>query len=70
MAIKSYVVVEIVKNDHTYEFRMPVGVPYGEAYDAAYEALNTIVELAKNAAESAKPQDKEQAEAVTAELAN
>jgi hypothetical protein len=71
MTIKSFVTIEVVKNDHTFVFQLPVGAPYGEAYDAAYEVLQNIVELAKNAAEAAKPKaDEPTAEAVAAELAN
>lgn len=55
MNVKSFVVIEIEKNDNRFSFMMPVGAPFGEAYDACYEALNHIVEFSKKAAEQAKP---------------
>ena len=57
MDIKSYIDLEIVKNDRTYHFFMPVGSPFGEAYDAAFEALTKITDLAKQAVETAKPKE-------------
>lgn len=58
MDIKTYVDIEIVKNERVYRFAMPVGAPFGEAYDAAFEALNKVSELMKQAAESAaRPQE-------------
>ena len=71
MDIKSYVDVEIKKNDRVYHFLMPVGAPFGEAYDAAFESLTSITEMAKNAVEQAKPKEAGEAaaEPVEAELA-
>lgn len=57
---KAAVLLEVNKNDHLYQFVMPVGAPFGEAYDAAYEVLNVIVQMAKEAAEKAKPSTPEQ----------
>ena len=73
MTIKSYVAIEVVKGERTFSFQMPNGSPYGEAYDAAYEVLNNIIELAKQAADTAKPKsptDEPAATAVEAEVAN
>jgi hypothetical protein len=52
---KGAVILEVTKGDNRYEFVMPIGAPFGEAYDAAFQALMTITEMAKNAAEAAKP---------------
>lgn len=69
MNVKSYIDIEIVKNERVYHFFMPVGAPFGEAYDAAFESLTSITEMAKNAVEMAKPKDEEgkpvEAEVVT-----
>lgn len=74
MNVKSYVDVEIVKNERVYHFLMPVGAPFGEAYDSAFEVLSSITEMAKNAAEQARPVDAEGKPAdsavVDAELVN
>lgn len=65
MNLKSYVDIEVTKGERTYHFLMPVGSPFGEAYDASFECLTNITELAKQAAEQAKP--KEGSEATTEE---
>ena len=73
MNVKSFVTLEVIKNDHVFTFNMPIGVPYGEAYDAAYECLQNITELAQKAADAAKPQEvpaDSQATPVEAEVAN
>ena len=57
MDLKSCVYLEITKNERTYYFYMPVGAPFGEAYDAAFEALTSITELAKQAADNARPKE-------------
>ena len=62
MDIKSFISVEVTKNERTYHFYMPVGAPFGEAYDAAFEVLNSITEMAKQAVEKAKPQEDESVE--------
>ena len=54
MDIRSHVVIEIKKEDHTFSFHMPLGAPFGKAYDAAYEVLQHIVDLSKKAADQAK----------------
>lgn len=54
MDIRSHVVIEIKKEDHTFSFSMPLGAPFGKAYDAAYEVLQHIVELSRKAADQAK----------------
>ena len=55
--IKSFVTVEVEKNDKTFLFLMPVGAPLGEAYDAAFEVLQELVARSKEAADSVKQQD-------------
>ena len=57
MDIRSYIDVEVKKNEHVYHFLMPVGVPFGEAYDASFEVLTSITEMARNAAEQARPKE-------------
>lgn len=57
MDLRSYVDVEVKKNDRVYHFFMPVGAPYGEAYDAAFDALTSITDLAKQAVEQARPKE-------------
>ena len=57
MDVKSYVDVAVSKNDRLYHFYMPVGAPFGEAYDASFEVLSGITEMAKQAAENARPKD-------------
>lgn len=53
MNIKSVVSIEITKDDRKYSFNMEVGSPFGEAYDAAFDVLQHIVNLSKQAADSA-----------------
>jgi hypothetical protein len=53
--MKSVIVIEIVKNERTYGFNIPVGAPFGEAYDACHEALQEILQLAQQAVQQAKP---------------
>ena len=60
MDIRSYVDVEVKKNDRVYHFYMPVGAPFGEAYDASFEMLSSITEMAKQAAENARPKEAEE----------
>ena len=59
MDLRSNVVIEIKKNDNVFQFVMPMGSPFGEAYDAAFQCLSKIIEMAKEAAEKAKPKDEE-----------
>jgi hypothetical protein len=70
MDVKSYVDVVVTKNDRVYHFYMPVGAPFGEAYDASFEVLSGITEMAKQAAENARPKDVDATptEAVPAEI--
>jgi len=63
MIADSRVVLKVEKNDHTYEFHMPMGVNYGETYDAAFQILGDILKLAQQAADAAK-----RAPEVTAEI--
>jgi len=62
MNLRSMVTVEIIKNERTYTFSIPVGAPFGEAYDAANETMLAVLDMAKNNAEQAK-QAKEQPQA-------
>lgn len=57
MNIKSAVVIEVEKGEHTFMFSMPLGCPLGTAYDAAFQVLRDIVELSKNAVEQVKQPD-------------
>lgn len=54
MNIKSQIVIEVTKDDHTFSFAMPLGAPFGKAYDAAHDVLMEIIEYSKRAAEQAK----------------
>lgn len=42
MEVKSYVVIEVVKEGTTYSFSMPQGASYGQARDAAIEVLQQV----------------------------
>lgn len=55
MNVQSMVVIEIERNGRLYTFSMPVGAPYGEAYDAAFEALQSVLDMARQSAERARP---------------
>ena len=64
MDMKSAVILEATKGENRqFQFVMPVGAPFGECYDACFEMLNKITELAKQAAESAKPAEEKAADA-------
>ena len=54
---KALISIEVEKNEHKYEFIMPVGVPFGEAYDVSFEVLNKITEMAKIAKEKARREE-------------
>jgi hypothetical protein len=56
MNIKSAVIIEIEKGGKIYQFIMPMGAPLGEAYDAAFEVLRGVVDMSRQAMESAKPE--------------
>lgn len=60
MNIRSQVSIEIIKDDHTFTFTMPVGAPFGKAYDAAYDVLQQIIEFSKKAADQAKQNPEQQ----------
>lgn len=60
MNLRSAIIIEVVKNERTYQLTLPVGAPYGEAYDATFEILGKILELAQAATEQAKGQQPEQ----------
>ena len=47
----------IKEGDHEFIFLMPYGSPIGSAYNAAHKVLVELTEIAKNAAEKAKPVD-------------
>ena len=57
---RAMISMEIVKNERTYTFLMPIGSPYGEAYDAAFEFLGSILKQSQDAvskAEQVKEED-------------
>ncbi|HXB10858.1 MAG TPA: hypothetical protein VNZ45_02645 [Bacteroidia bacterium] len=66
MELTNKICFSVEKESRTYEFHLPAGAPYGEAYDAAFQFLAKVSEMAKEAAEAQKPQDKQ--EEVAAEL--
>ena len=55
MDLKSVILLEVVKNERTYRFEMPIGAPYGECYDVAFQVLGKISELSKEAVEKVAP---------------
>lgn len=61
MPLKTAVSIEVTKNEHVYEFNMPLGVPLGEAYDAAFEVLKELTDLARQATDKAQPKEEEKA---------
>lgn len=56
----AYVHLTVEKEGRKYMFMMPIGAPLGEAYDACFEALGEIIKISKEAADRAKPKDKEE----------
>lgn len=60
---RTYVNLEIVKNDKSYILSVPFGANYQDCYDAAIEIANNIVEISKQAQEqSEKQKDEPQAQ--------
>ncbi len=57
MNVQASVNIIIEKGERKYSFSMPVGAPFGEAYDAAFEALVKVSDMAKEAAENARPKE-------------
>lgn len=53
---KGMLAIEIEKGERLYQFLMPIGAPIGEAYDSVHECLQELLDMAKLAAENAKPQ--------------
>lgn len=51
---KTYVQLEIIKNDKSYIFSVPFGSSYQDCYDAAIEISNNIVQISKEAQEQAE----------------
>ena len=43
-----------------FAFEMPVGAPIGTAYNVGFEVLEVIMDMAKQAAENAKPKNVEE----------
>jgi hypothetical protein len=39
MDVKSYVAIEVTREDRVYKIYMPVGAPFGEVYDVLREML-------------------------------
>jgi hypothetical protein len=62
MDVKTFVTIEIRKNDRVFSFNMPAGSPFGEAYDACYETLGHIIEFSQKAAEQARQAQTEDGE--------
>ena len=56
MDLRSYVSIEVKKNDRVYSYLMPVGAPFGEAYDAAFEVLQSVLDMAKKSSEQINKQ--------------
>jgi hypothetical protein len=61
MEIKPSVIFEIKKDDKLFQFIVPEGTNVGMAYAAAHELLLKFIELAKEAADRAKPQEEPKA---------
>jgi hypothetical protein len=60
MEVKTHVHFAIDKDERKYVFSLPAGGTLGEAYDAAYQVLEKILEMSKEAADKAKPSEKDQ----------
>lgn len=59
MNLRSEIVIEIIKNNNTYRFSVPVGVPFGDCHAVALEAAQVIVDMAKQYEEQMKEQEKQ-----------
>ena len=57
MEVKTYIIIEVEKDGHTFSFSLPAGAPFGKAYDACFETLQHIIEFSKKAAEGMKQAD-------------
>jgi len=57
MTIKSFIAIEVTKNDRLYQFFIPAGAPYGETYDALFKCLEDVSEMQKLSIEQAKSQN-------------
>lgn len=55
MELKSSVIMEVKRNDFTFNLELPVGAPLGDAYEAVLEMLSKIVEMAKESVEKNRP---------------
>lgn len=54
MKANNYFELVSTKNERSYRYLMPVGVPLGEAYDALIEIAGDIVSISKQQVESLK----------------
>jgi len=57
MSLQSSIIVEVKKNEKTYTFHMPYGVPLQDCYDASLEVTKEIVEFSKRMDEQKKAQE-------------
>jgi len=55
MEIKQVVVIQVTKDEHTFQFYMPLGSSWGKAIDASFEILSEVQKMAANAVNTAKP---------------
>lgn len=60
MKASNYFQLESTKNEHSYRFLMPVGVPLGEAYDAVIEIAGDLVSIINQQIENSKPKKPEE----------
>lgn len=54
MNLRSEIIIEIIKNERTYRFSMPVGATFVECIDTAKETVEAVLDMAKQAEEQAK----------------
>lgn len=62
MNLKSSVIMEVIKNERTYMFVLPVGAPIGEAYDVAFDFLTSIIDMSKKAVDNTRQETTPQGE--------
>ena len=63
MNLRSEIIIEIIKNERTYRFSMPVGATFAECAQVSLEVTKAIDEMAKEAEARAKAQKAEEVEA-------
>ena len=52
--------LEVIKNERTYTFAIPMGAPYQDALDVIEETRLFVLEMQKQALENAKKQQESQ----------